>query len=218
MGSPGETPDMVRQEEEKRRDGGGVSIVPVAENTDFDGMAKCMDGFSSKTCCFCIKDHHTGDSLRKQFLKYPKSKMELSGVATDEKTNEVLGFIRVCDYEHRALIFPFRGIHDMKPGEMYIEQLGVGAHARGKGVGTKLLEWAHARGRENGLTRSSLGVLRGNRAKKLYERVGYVVKPDEDCIEGCFNALCTLWLVGRPYGCFSQMGADTMVKTLEAGS
>ena len=41
------------------------------------------------------------------------------------------------------------GLHTTKPGETYIEQIGVATAARGKGVGKLLLQWAEAQVRVN---------------------------------------------------------------------
>ena len=80
------------------------------------------------------------------------------------------------------------GLHSTKPGETYVEQLSVAAAARGKGIGTKLLQWAEARARESNSTTLTLSVINGNPARRLYERFGFVAKrtdPCEDCITGC---------------------------------
>ena len=74
------------------------------------------------------------------------------------------------------------------------------AEARGKGVGTKLLQWAEAQAVARGDTVMSLAVLRGNRAQGLYQRFGFEEQPHQDgcdeCCECCFVTLC----FGRPYG------------------
>ena len=59
-------------------------------------------------------------------------------------------------------------MHDPKKNEVYIEQVGVSSDARGRGVGTKLLqfseEFAH---NQPGVEILTLEVVRGNRAVGL---------------------------------------------------
>ena len=111
-------------------------------------------------------------------------------------------------------MYPFEGIYDLKQTDIHIEQVGVSASARGRGVGTALLQWADDKAKENGLGYVTLSVLKGNRAQKLYERRGFAVEPKGDCWSSCISALCTLIFVGRPYGCCSPLGAVDMRKTL----
>jgi len=105
-------------------------------------------------------------------------------------------------------------MHRPKAGEIYIEWLAVSASARGRGVGTKLLDWMEATARERGMTTLSLAVIRGNRAKGLYERKGYVVK-ELGCCEECWGCCLLTTFFGRPYGfCHPEWGGDDMVKQL----
>ena len=99
-------------------------------------------------------------------------------------------------------LFIARPRHDAtstRPGELYVEELAVSADARGKGVGTKLLQWAEAQAVARGDTVMSLAVLRGNRAQGLYQR--FVLKNNPPgrlrrVLQCCFVTMC----FGRPYG------------------
>lgn len=60
--------------------------------------------------------------------------------------------------------------------EYYIDTVCVHPSARGQGIGTKLLQFAEAEGRAKGYSKLSLNVeLEKLKAKKLYERMGFVV-------------------------------------------
>ena len=90
----------------------------------------------------------------------------------------------------------------------------MGASARGKGVGTKLLAWVESTARARGAKTLSLAVVRGNPAKRLYERVGYVVRPVGACEEALSCLVVTVFF-GRPYGfCHPAWGSDMMYKEL----
>jgi len=61
-----------------------------------------------------------------------------------------------------------------KRGALQIDQLAVGAAARGQGIGTRLIEAAAAIAREEGYARLTLDVIDTNpAARRLYERLGF---------------------------------------------
>jgi len=63
-------------------------------------------------------------------------------------------------------------------GELYIHMLGIDSSYRGKGIGTRLLEFAEKQARSRNIPRLSLGVVADNTgAKRLYERFGFVAGP-----------------------------------------
>lgn len=70
--------------------------------------------------------------------------------------------------------------HKIKPEEMYLNSIGVSSEARGKGIGSILLEFGKRRASELGYDFISLSVMFENeRAKKLYENVGFNVVKSE---------------------------------------
>jgi GNAT superfamily N-acetyltransferase len=93
--------------------------------------------------------------------------------------------------------------HKPKANEAYVDCMAVTKDARGMGAGTKLLAWAEQRARERGAVVMTLGVVNGNPAKRLYERVGFADTQSECCIP-CF-------FFGMPHG---RCGATMMEKRL----
>lgn len=67
--------------------------------------------------------------------------------------------------------------HSPEPKELYIEAIAVAEQARGRGLGTQLVEEAIATASRQGLERITLQVVDTNpRALKLYERLGFQVE------------------------------------------
>ena len=167
------------------------------------------EGFGSKKCCLCCPVADNEGRINSYYQSHPE-RLPMCGVALGED-GTALGYVQLA-------IYPMNdkdGLHSTKPGETYVEQIGVAAAARGKGVGKVLLEWAEARAREHQSNVLTLSVLNGNRARRLYERFGFVAKPSdgcEDCIGGCI--ICVI--VGRPYGlCDPHAGVVDMQKRLQ---
>ncbi len=61
----------------------------------------------------------------------------------------------------------------VEPGAMLMDGLFVAPHARGHGVGTRLLAAVAERARAEGCREIRLDVVDGNRARRLYERHGF---------------------------------------------
>ena len=67
--------------------------------------------------------------------------------------------------------------HSPKPKELYIEGIAVADFARGKGVGTKLLDEIMILAKSQGFERVTLQVINTNhRALQLYERLGFTIE------------------------------------------
>ena len=62
---------------------------------------------------------------------------------------------------------------EAKPGEFYIDSLSVSLPYRSHGVGTALIEKAKEMAQEQGISMVTLAVEPQNRAKKLYQKLGF---------------------------------------------
>ena len=134
-----------------------------------------FDGFGAKRCCLCF-GHGKAEmvtDLKSALAKAPDSKLDAYGVALFE--GNVVGFAQ--------LGFPDTVGDIMDPsilqvkasaGYCHLERIVVSSTMRGKGLGTKLLDWVDAKARDKGSKTVNLEVVNGNPAKKLYERQGYV--------------------------------------------
>lgn len=72
--------------------------------------------------------------------------------------------------------------------EFYVDTICVHEAGRGKGIGTKLLQFAEEEGKRRGFSKISLNVeLEKIRAKQLYERVGYVIMEPWTIIDEPFH-------------------------------
>ncbi|MER2039266.1 MAG: GNAT family N-acetyltransferase [Solibacillus sp.] len=77
--------------------------------------------------------------------------------------------------------------------EYYIDTVCVSEKARGRGIGTKLLQFAEQQGKELGYDKISLNVeLEKVDARRLYERMGYVVTEPWTIIEEPFHHMVKL--------------------------
>lgn len=116
-------------------------------------------------------------------------------IAIDER-KEVIGGIMISLYGQMGnLQFPGNCRHECREGEAYIDWIGVHEDARGKGVGNGLLQFSENYAADNDCTFMSLHVVKGNRAKGLYERTGYeVIADSKSCGEqertGCLMTRC----------------------------
>lgn len=137
---------------------------------------------SSKHACCCVPLSFdvSGSGFRKRFEKHPEL-LAVARVALSDD-GEVLGYIQLvfhgmpCD------------LHTPRMGECYVDSMAVLPSARGRGIGTKFLEWAFCEARARECDIISLGVIRGNPAIRLYERVGFVHK-EMDIVETCFSTI-----------------------------
>ena len=111
-----------------------------------------------------------------------------------EVDRERAGMMIAVDGEHyreqRDKMYPqLKGLFDVafgkgwdemedeaKAGEFYIDSLAVSLPYRNQGVGTALIEKAKKMAKELGITVVTLAVEPENRAKKLYEKLGFGYK------------------------------------------
>jgi ribosomal protein S18 acetylase RimI-like enzyme len=170
------------------------------------------DFLSSKLCCCVLPLSYCGteSQMRSEFKSCP-DKMNVGGLALDSTTGAALGFCQLV----------FNGmpdeLHRPRADECYIASLAVLPEARGKGVGTKLLQWAEEVARARGASIMTLGVINGNPASGLYERFGFSIYKESlaaKCNQCCMITFC----FGRPYGmCHPRWGGASMEKPLVEG-
>ena len=188
-----------------------IKIVKLEEKHFADVSHIFNEGFGSKTLCFCISGRHTVKEFTKLHDSSPR-KRDIAFVAIEEDTQEILGYIQLS----KPGVPAFYGMHTCKDNEVYIDQIGVAARARGQRIGTKLLEYSeeYVRNEIQGIEIMTLEVLKGNPAIGLYERFGYEIKP-VGSFSSCCTALFVLLILGRPYGlCHPKCGSHWMIKKL----
>ena len=167
------------------------------------------EGFGSKRfcCCFPVAEEPGGE-ISQFYAKHPE-RLPFTGLAVSDGVP--LGFVMLAAYPMNDR----HGLHTNKPGEAYVEMIGVAAAARGKGIGKALLGWAEAKAREGGCTELSLSVLNGNPAIRLYERYGFKAMGRGDPVDKCCDGCAVVFLMGRPYGfCDRHFGSTEMRKPL----
>jgi ribosomal protein S18 acetylase RimI-like enzyme len=175
------------------------------------------EAFATKRCMLCLPVDETMNELQQRYTEMPEAKWKLGAVALDSK-GRVLGYTQMTTAG--LPIYP-EDFHTCAEDELYIEIVAVSPEARGQGIGTMLLEWCHeiAISEYPYIARLQLEVLRGNRAIRLYERLGFEIKPLQ---MGCFYASSAAILIccffGRPYGlCNREWGSVEMEMILERG-
>lgn len=166
------------------------------------------DGAGSKICCMCcsLSEHADGRGLIK-YLEKNRERLPFWGVAVD-RDDHIRGYVAMTLHPMHVM----DGLHTLKPGEAYIDQVMVNSTARGKGVGMKLLEWAETLAREHKCTALALEVLNGNPAMRLYERFGLEVQPANPCSR-FISSIFIFMFASLPYGC-SHWGSVLMIKNL----
>lgn len=198
-----------------------VMIEPLSEQ--YFNQARNVEneflGGTGKGCCFGICQYShcpaSKDEFESIYRKDPdrcqtyavairRSTLTSTpqGQGGGEMMGEVIGVICLRQNGQKAK-WDEDMVHTPQPNEMYIDHLAVTKHARGLGVGTKLLQWGEDIARQRNKTLLTLGVVKGNPAKRLYQRLGFV-----DVSFSCFWSSC---IVGMPHG---QFGADMMEKEL----
>lgn len=168
---------------------------------------------ADKRCCCCCSITETLSELAERYAQFPEL-LPLAAVALGADTDKPIGFVRMSVHGIGERPFWDNALHELAPGEAYIETMAVSAGNRGQGAGLKMLEFCERTARERGATKLTLGVLNGNPARRLYERFGFAPKPASACDEGG-ACCCVLLILGRPYGvCRPECGAIVMEKPL----
>lgn len=173
-------------------------------------------GFGNKYYLGCIPSIESETVVRRRYeQKMPPAKWKLGAVAVDTASKEILGFIQMT--REGLPMYP-EGLHSCADDEMYIEQIAVSENARGKGIGTMLLQWSvqtATQHQSEGIQRLTLVVVNGNPAQRLYARFGFRVGAKQEqlnnnCIQSSFMACAVACFVGRPYGCCNEWGVTEM--------
>jgi ribosomal protein S18 acetylase RimI-like enzyme len=173
------------------------------------------DSFGSKRCCCLLfSTKESLGQLQSRYSSTPEAKRQLGFVAVDGDNEHdiVLGFAQMTRYG--LPVYP-EGFHDLKRNEIYLEIMGVSEDARGRGVGTQLLDKCVETAKLSAASSHTnvtltLEVLRGNRAIGLYERVGFHTVYSNP-IDDCCGAAMVFFFLGRPYGlCNPGWGAISM--------
>ena len=87
------------------------------------------------------------------------------------------GVIYVSEAEGGVIGYISVELHD---SFIYLDDLSVAEKSRGKGIGTKLIEFAERYGRDKSVVTAVLHVEKSNeKAYRLYTRLGYAVTADE---------------------------------------
>mmetsp|Transcript_3885 Transcript_3885/g.4368 ORF Transcript_3885/g.4368 Transcript_3885/m.4368 type:complete len:220 (-) Transcript_3885:355-1014(-) len=189
-------------------------LAEVGARAFTDKQFRCFCGPS----CFSIEED-TEENLKafRQYVGTPK--FTHCHVARDRTTGKIVGACQLQLHEDVGdLRFPtWSGSrHHCDATECYIEWIGVDPAYSGKGIGSKLLAWAVEFATEKGCTFMSLNVVKGNDgARQLYERKGYVVKPNppQHGGDGCGTQSCACCFIFCFMGC-RYTGVDWMEKPL----
>jgi ribosomal protein S18 acetylase RimI-like enzyme len=124
------------------------------------------------------------------------------GLAIRQSDQFIVGVISLRQ-GGQAAKFDESMLHTPAKDELYVDHIAVTKDARGLGAGTQLLNWAEKKALERGASKLTLGVVKGNPAKSLYDRFGFVDVRTDCCMAWC--------LLGRPHGRF---GVTMMEKRL----
>ena len=112
-------------------------------------------------------DEESWERVRRDYGDWLATETAILLIGRNSRSSEPLGYV-VCRLRRGGATFDLGAVR----GE--IDSLVVDDHARGRGIGTALLEAVRASLDERGVSYWSIGVLaRNTEAAKLYERVGF---------------------------------------------
>eukprot|EP00164_Ancoracysta_twista_P021561 GFYU01039247.1.p1 GENE.GFYU01039247.1~~GFYU01039247.1.p1 ORF type:complete len:198 (-),score=25.55 GFYU01039247.1:26-619(-) len=185
--------------------------VEALTEDHFQGARILQNQFLGARKAFCFicpyKCCPFGESEFAKPYRSDATKLQTTGVYVDD--GKVIGFAQMTHYPQSQDPCS-KCLHKVVPGESYIEMMSVAPEARGKGVGTKLLQWCEDTARERGAEFLSLGVVSGNPAKRLYVRFGF-----EDVKQSPCSACCACISITTFMGCpHCRLGGSVMRKTL----
>eukprot|EP00041_Stephanoeca_diplocostata_P024648 m.630958 g.630958 ORF g.630958 m.630958 type:complete len:215 (-) comp22568_c0_seq23:3008-3652(-) len=193
---------------------------PTAADCEAIGRLRTLAFIEKIGCCGynCLTnvDAHIAKSAKVHADMAAKDPVKFSHcrVVKEEGTGQLLGCIQLqlandVGDQH----FPSDMQHNLLNGEAYLEWIACDPDATGRGVGSALIQWAHAFAKEKGAKFISLEVMRKNvGAVRLYRRKGYVVRCDPH--GGPCDCLCAPCYVFFCFGCV-YCGVLYMVKPLQ---
>jgi ribosomal protein S18 acetylase RimI-like enzyme len=196
---------IVRDDDE---DNSSAVIIETLSGKHFDRVREIENEFfgnTGKGCCFGLCSFAWCPVRKEEFesvYRRDSDRCSTYALAIRKSDLSVIGVICMRQGGQNGT-FVENLFHTPKTHEMYVDHIAVTKDARGLGVGTKLLQWGEEKALERKATMLTLGVVKGNPAKRLYLRFGFT-----DVSTDCFWASC---IVGRPHGRF---GADMMEKEL----
>eukprot|EP00730_Choanoeca_flexa_P011635 TRINITY_DN27351_c0_g1_i1.p1 TRINITY_DN27351_c0_g1~~TRINITY_DN27351_c0_g1_i1.p1 ORF type:complete len:192 (+),score=27.13 TRINITY_DN27351_c0_g1_i1:280-855(+) len=168
-----------------------IQVQPLPTNRCQEVADLNSAAFIDKTTqtCFGATPSEARREERKAYQKYLKhhpDKLKHCGVVILD--GAIVGAIQVqLASDVGDLSFPSFMRHACKPGEAYIEWIGVAA-AGGKGIGSKLLKWGEDLAKAHSCTKLTLAVVSSNTgAIALYERKGFEIQ-SRNC--WCLPCMC----------------------------
>jgi ribosomal protein S18 acetylase RimI-like enzyme len=162
-----------------------------------------------RLCCLIPLTLFPTSMLDFQITFTTENASSASAVAVRESDDKVVGFIHMTDKSNDRDFFS-RLMHPLKDGECYIESMCVLPEVRGRGIGTRLLEFCEARARERSAWCITLGVVANNPAKRLYQRFGFV-DLKRDALSSCGSSMTLFCIFGCPHW---RIGGSIMEKNL----
>jgi ribosomal protein S18 acetylase RimI-like enzyme len=142
-----------------------VQIIPIAEE-HIESLHRCFDAVARERKYLGRVQAPPLEAVRQFALRSIESAaIRLVAIGQDENQVRVVGWCDISPMEREG--FTHRGT------------LGMGVHAdfRKRGIGTRLINKAISRAKENGLERIELEVFASTTpAIKLYEKMGFVVE------------------------------------------
>ena len=153
------------------------------------------------SACGCVPVEMSDKEYVKQ-VSWPVEKLRIGAVACDSNGTP-MGIVQLALAGHPNELRP------VKDGQCYVYYLVVKEEYRGRGVGTKLLQWSKETALEHGASFLTLDMVRGNPAHTLYKRFGFEIEEPPNKVSDLFNTFLVILFLGRPYGCFhKEWGMD----------
>lgn len=157
---------------------------------DFPIIAKLQTAaFSEKLACEGLEESEfqCREAYGTYFRQHP-DKLQHCRILKLRSPLSTTGFIVVAACQLQAhddpgdLTFPSGMRHKLQPGEVYIEWIACHPDHLGKGLGSRLLQWAEEYAKNELQAKTlTLSVMKANvGAARLYERKGFAVVPEHD--------------------------------------